>query len=267
MRKLIAAGGLILSFLVAPVLAQGNHGPELLKTTFSFEGRSGTYDRGAARRGYQVYKEVCSACHALSLLSYSDLKDLGFTEDTIKALAAEAQVEDVDDKGEKVERPARPSDRFRNPFPNPAAAAEANNGVVPPDLSLIIKARPDGARYVYSLLQGYEDFDKLSEKDKAVLGLAKDYKLEDGKYFNKFFRPGAQGYKISMPMPLGDDQVAFEDGSRADVASMAHDVVTFLAWAANACAPSARLPVPRSAGTEPRPESSDETRARIHRKP
>jgi cytochrome c1 len=237
MRKLIATGGLILSFLVAPaavapVLAEGDHGPELLKTTFSFEGPFGTYDRGAAQRGYQIYKEVCAACHSLSLLSYRNLEDLGFTEGTVKALAAEAQVEDVNDKGEKIERPAKPSDRFKAPFPNPAAAAAANGGAAPPDLSLIVKARPDGARYVYSLLQGYEEFDKLAEKDKAALGLAKDYKLEDGKYFNKFFHPGAQGHKISMPKPLNDDQVKFQDGSKTDVASMSHDVVTFLAWAA-----------------------------------
>jgi cytochrome c1 len=85
---------------------------------------------------------------------------------------------------------------------------------------------------VYSLLQGYVDFDKLSDKEKAEYGLAKDYKLEDGKHFNKYFHPGEQGYKIGMVKPLNDDQVKFIDGSKNDVASMARDVVTFLAWAA-----------------------------------
>jgi cytochrome c1 len=239
MRKFLATGALILPFLVAPaavapVLAEGGHGgPDLLPAKFSFEGPFGTYDRGAAQRGFQVYKEVCAACHGLSLLSYRNLMDLGFSEGAVKGLAAEVQIEDVNDKGEKIERPGKPSDRFKSPFPNDAAAAAANGGAAPPDLSLIIKARPNGARYVFSLLQGYVDFDKLSDKEKAELDLAKDYKLEEGKHFNKYFHPGPQGYKISMPKPLSDDQTKFADGSKNDVASMARDVVTFLAWAAD----------------------------------
>jgi cytochrome c1 len=107
------------------------------------------------------------------------------------------------------------------------------HGTAPPDLSLIIKARPEGARYVFSLLQGYvEDFDKLSAKEKEEYGLDKDYKLEDGKHFNKYFHPGPQGYKIGMNKPLNDGQIKFIDDAKNDVPSMARDVVTFLAWAA-----------------------------------
>ncbi|MCW5747142.1 MAG: cytochrome c1 [Alphaproteobacteria bacterium] len=238
MRKLIATGALVLPLLaapaaLAPVLAESGGGPALLPARFSFEGPFGTYDRAAAQRGFHVYKEVCSACHSLSLLSYRNLMDLGLSEAAVKGIAASVQIEDVNDKGEKIERQGKPSDRFRKPFPNEAAAAAANGGAAPPDLSLIIKARPNGPRYVFSLLQGYVEFDKLSDKEKAEFGLAKDYKLEDGKHFNKYFHPGEQGYKINMAKPLNDDAVQFKDGSKTDVPSMARDVVTFLAWAAD----------------------------------
>ncbi|TWT15676.1 cytochrome c1 [Reyranella sp. CPCC 100927] len=236
MRKLFATGALILPLLTAsaaPAMAEGGHGPALLPATFSFEGPFGTYDRGAAQRGFQIYKEVCSACHSLSLVSYRNLMDLGLSEAAVKGIAADVQVNDVNDKGETIERPGKPSDRFKKPFPNEAAAAAANGGAAPPDLSLIIKARPNGARYVFSLLQGYvEDVDKLPAPEKAALGLAKDYKLEDGKSFNKYFHPGEQGYKIGMAKPLNDGQITYVDGAKNDLASMSRDVVTFLAWAA-----------------------------------
>jgi cytochrome c1 len=236
MRKLLATGVLALPLLAAPAavmpaLAEAGHGPKLLDTKFSFEGPFGTIDRAAAQRGFQVYKEVCAACHSMSLMSYRNLMDLGLSEAAVKGIAAEVQVEDVNDVGEKIERPGKPSDRFKKPFPNDAAAAAANGGAAPPDLSLIIKARPDGARYVFSLLQGYVDFDSLTDQQKAEFGLAKDYKLEDGKHFNVYFHPGEQGYKIGMAKPLSDGQVNYVDGSKNDLPSMARDVVTFLAWA------------------------------------
>ncbi len=236
MRKLLATGVLALPLLAAPAavfpaLAEAGHGPKLLDTRFSFEGPFGTIDRAAAQRGFQIYKEVCAACHAMSLMSYRNLMDLGLSEAAVKGIAAEVQVEDVNDVGEKIERPGKPSDRFKKPFPNDAAAAAANGGAAPPDLSLIIKARPNGARYVFSLLQGYVDFDSLTDQQKAEFGLAKDYKLEEGKHFNIYFQPGEQGYKIGMAKPLSDGQVNYVDGSKNDLPSMARDVVTFLAWA------------------------------------
>lgn len=237
MRKLFATAGLVLPLLatsaaVAPVLADSGHGPKLLETRFTFEGPFGTIDRAAAQRGFQIYNEVCSTCHAMSLLYYRNLQDLGLSEAAIKGIAAEKQIDDINDKGEPYQRPGKPSDRFRKPFPNDAAAA-ALHGVAPPDLSLIIKARTDGPRYVFSLLQGYEEFDKLTDKQKAEYQLAKDYKLEEGKqHFNKYFHPGEEGYKIAMMKPLNDGQITFIDGAKNDVPSMARDVVTFLAWAA-----------------------------------
>jgi cytochrome c1 len=238
MRKLLATGALILPLLaapaaIAPTLAAGGAGPSLLPAKFSFDGPFGTFDRAAAQRGFQVYKEVCAACHSLSLLSYRHLMDLGLSEAAVKGIAAEVQVEDINDKGEKIERPGKPSDRFRKPFPNEAAAAAANNGKAPPDLSVIVKARHGGARYMYSLLLGYADYGKLSDKEKAELGLAKDYKIEDGQHFNLYFHPGEQGYKIGMAKPLNDGQLNYIDGTKNDVATMARDVTTFLAWAAD----------------------------------
>ncbi|MBL8674270.1 MAG: cytochrome c1 [Rhodospirillales bacterium] len=231
MRNVIAKGALALSLLVAPaatapVLAAGG-GADLLPATFTFEGPFGTYDRAAAQRGFQIYKEVCAACHSMSLLAYRNLMDLGLTENQVKALAAEFEVDDVNDKGEAIKRPARPADRFRKPFPNEAAARAANNGAYPPDLSLVVKARPKGARYVFSLLQGYDDLDKLSADDKKKLHIDEKFKLQSGMSFNKYF-PGMQ---IAMAKPINDGQVTFVDGAKNDVPSMARDVVTFLAWA------------------------------------
>ncbi len=237
MRKLFATAALVLPLLaasaaVAPVLADSGHGPKLLPARFSFEGPFGTIDRAAAQRGFQIYNEFCSTCHSMSLLYYRNLQDLGLSEGAVKGIAAEKQIDDINDKGEPYQRPGKPSDRFKKAFPNDAAAA-ALHGVVPPDLSLIIKARPNGARYVFSLLQGYEEFDKLTDQQKKEYGLAKDYKLEEGKqHFNKYFHPGPEGYKIAMIKPLNDGQFTFVDGAKNDIPSMARDMVTFLAWAA-----------------------------------
>jgi ubiquinol-cytochrome c reductase cytochrome c1 subunit len=175
----------------------------------------GTFDRASAQRGFQVYKEVCAACHALSLLSYRNLKDLGFSEDEVKALAADYKVMDgPNDAGEMFERPARPSDFFVKPFPNEKAARASNNGAYPPDLTLIVKARNDGANYLYSLLNGYAE-------------PPADVKLMQGMNYNKFF----PGHQIAMPPPLQPNQVSYADGTQATLPQEAHDIATFLAWA------------------------------------
>jgi cytochrome c1 len=230
MRKLIATGALVLPMFVAPaavapVLAESGHGPKLLPAKFSFEGPFGTIDRAAAQRGFEIYNKVCATCHSMSQLYYRNLADLGLSEAAVKGIAAEKEIEEVNDKGETVKRPGKPSDRFVKALPVPGS---------PPDLSLIIKARPDGARYVFSLLLGYEDFDKLTDQQKKEYGLDKDYKLDGAQQFNKYFHPGPQGYKISMPQPLndGDERVTFVGDAKKDLPSLARDVVTFLAWAA-----------------------------------
>ncbi len=186
------------------------------KAIWPFEGIFGTFDREAAQRGFQVYKEVCSACHALSHLSYRNLKDLGITEAEIKEIAKEHTVKDgQDDQGEMFERPALPADRFVPPFANEQAARAANGGAYPVDLSLIVKARHDGANYVYSILTGYEN-------------PPANITIPDGLYYNKYFR----GHNIAMPAPLSDGQVQYRSGKVASVDQMSRDVVVFLQWAA-----------------------------------
>jgi ubiquinol-cytochrome c reductase cytochrome c1 subunit len=183
---------------------------------WSFDGVFGTYDRASLQRGFQVYKEICSACHAVKHLSFRDLAQIGYSEDEVKALAATYQVTDgPNDQGQMYQRPARPSDPIPGPFPNDAAAKAANNGALPPDQSLVIKARDDGPDYVYALLNGYGN---------APAG----FNLASGMYYNEYF----PGHSIAMPPPLSANAVTFADGTPSTVPQMAHDVVTFLTWAA-----------------------------------
>ncbi|MBL0942581.1 MAG: cytochrome c1, partial [Alphaproteobacteria bacterium] len=132
-------------------IIKANDTAVLTKHEWSFKGPFGTFDRAQLQRGFQVYKEVCAACHSLELLSYRNLEDLGFSKDEVKAIAREYQVNDgPNDQGEIFERPALPSDRFVKPYANKEAARATNNGAYPPDLSLITKARPGGADYIYA---------------------------------------------------------------------------------------------------------------------
>ena len=124
---------------------------------WSFSGLFGTFDRAALQRGFEVYNGVCAACHSLRLLSYRNLRDIGYSEEQVKNIAASKSVTDgPNDVGEMFQRPGQPSDRFVKPFPNDNAARAANNGALPPDLSLIVKARPDGADYLHALMTGYK---------------------------------------------------------------------------------------------------------------
>lgn len=183
---------------------------------FSFDGLFGTYDRASAQRGFQVYKEACAVCHAMKQLHYRNLRALGLSEAEVRAIAATVQVQDgPNDEGQMFERPGRPSDRFRSPFPNQNAARAANNGAYPPDLSVMAKARAGGADYIFALLTGYAD---------PPPGVT----LMEGMSYNRYF-PGQQ---IAMAPPLNADQVTFRDGTPATVEQMAHDLATFLAWAA-----------------------------------
>ena len=181
---------------------------------WSFSSVFGTFDRAAQQRGLQVYKEVCSGCHGLRLLAYRNLKAIGYNDDEIKAFAAENSVNSLNDDGEEAERPARPSDKFVSPYPNEQAARAANGGAYPPDLSLIVKARPDGANYLHALLTGYVD-------------APADKKVPDGMYYNKYY----SGNLIGMPQPLYADGVEYADGTKATPDQMAKDVTAFLAWA------------------------------------
>jgi ubiquinol-cytochrome c reductase cytochrome c1 subunit len=213
MRKfLVMLGG---ALLLTAATANAAEGPEIPKQRWSFNGIFGTYDLAAAQRGFQIYQEVCSACHALEHVAYHDLSELGYNEDEIKAIAAQKEVDDINDEGQPVKRPARPADRFVKPFPNEKAARAANNGGYPPDLSMIAKAREGGPDYVYAILTGYEP-------------PPPDFKLGDGMNYNKAF----PGHQIAMPQPLNDGTVTFADGTSNTLPQEAHDVVTFLMWAA-----------------------------------
>lgn len=183
---------------------------------WSFDGMFGTFDRAAAQRGFQVYRNVCAGCHSMKQIDFRHLAGLGYKEDQIKAFAAEAEVPDgPNDAGEMFTRPGTPADGLPKPFPNEKAAAAANNGKAPPDLSLMVKARKGGADYVYGLLTGYTA---------APAGFA----VPEGGNYNAYF----PGHVIAMAPPLAEDAVEYQDGTKASVAQMAKDVSTFLAWTA-----------------------------------
>ena len=222
MRKLIVSGAIALAALSAGAVAIAAEGHIPLKHQhWHFTGPFGTYDRASAQRGFQVYQEVCAACHSLSLVAYRNLMDLGLTEAQVKGIAAGIQVPDIGDDGSAIERPARPSDRFKKPFANDAAAAAANGGKAPPDLSVIVKARNHGPDYIYSLLTGYVPYDKLTPAQIKEFSVGKDDN------FNLYF----PGHRIAMPPPLADDKVQYVDGTKATLDQEVRDVVEFLAWA------------------------------------
>jgi ubiquinol-cytochrome c reductase cytochrome c1 subunit len=183
---------------------------------WSFHGLFGTFDRGALQRGFQVYKQVCSGCHGLKHMAYRNLTALGYSEDQVKAFAADVEVRDgPNDNGEMFDRKGKPSDRFKSPFPNEQAARAANNGAYPPDLSVITKARPHGADYLYALMTGY--------KETPPQGVT----MPEGMFYNEAF----PGHQIAMVPPLAADAVQYQDGTKATVEQMAKDVTTFLSWA------------------------------------
>jgi ubiquinol-cytochrome c reductase cytochrome c1 subunit len=218
---LIAALALVFAFwggLAGTARAQ-EETPPLPHQQWSFDGVFGTYDRAALQRGFQIYKEVCSSCHQVKHLYFRDLTEIGYSEEQVKGIAAQVQVTDgPNDSGEMYQRPARASDPIPGPFPNDEAARAANNGALPPDLSLITKAREGGADYVYAILTGFKD----------AKAMPAGFKLNEGMYYDEYF----PGHQIKMPPPLSPDQVKFADGTPALVPQEAHDVVTFLSWAA-----------------------------------
>lgn len=221
LRTLIAAGVLSIAGLTAGAQAAGDvpvppaekwaHGGVNSFLSF-FKG----YDYAAVQRGFQVYKEVCSACHSMHLLHYRNLHDIGFTEEEVKAIAASVEITDgPNDQGEMFTRPGIPSDRFHNPFPNKQAAAAANGGKAPPDLSLIVKARAHHEDYIHGLLVGYAE---------APAG----FDMPPGGNYNKYF----PGHAIAMAQPLYENGITYTDGTVATLDQQARDVTQFLAWAA-----------------------------------
>jgi len=213
MRKLLL--GLAAATAIAvPALADEEIALE--HVNWPWLGIFGHYDMAAVRRGFQVYHEVCSNCHSLKLVAYRNLAEIGLSDDDIAKIAAEKKVTDgPNDAGDMFQRPGKPSDMFVPPFPNDNAARAANNGALPPDLSLVVKAREGGPDYVHAILTGFSD---------PPAG----FKLTSGMNYNKAF----PGHQIAMPPPLADGTVTFADGTKATLDEEARDVVSFLNWAA-----------------------------------
>ncbi|WP_343685269.1 cytochrome c1 [Asticcacaulis sp.] len=229
--------------LSAPAFAAGGaKHPHAPKEGFSFEGPFGTFDQGQLQRGYKVFREVCSNCHAATLLSFRNLgqKDGPFYDEKyknpndnpiVKQIASEFEVPDIDtETGDTITRPATPSDHFPKKFANSYAAAASNGGAIPPDLSVITKARHGGARYVYSLLTGY-------------VAPPKGLEVKEGQHYNPFMAGSLAtqwsgdphkvpvGGVLAMAPPLKDDLVTYDDGTKATTHQMAADVAAFLEWA------------------------------------
>ena len=194
------------------------------------DGPFGKFDKAQLQRGFQVYSEVCSACHSLKLVSFRDLKGLGYNDAEIKKIASDwkTQVPSINpDTGAPAGRKALPSDNFPAPFANEVAARAANNNALPPDLSLMTKAREGGPAYVYSLLTGYRNADTY--RDEHGKPLPADAKPPQGLHFNPYFA----NLNVAMPPPLTTNgQVTFADGTKPTVDQMARDVAAFLVWTA-----------------------------------
>jgi ubiquinol-cytochrome c reductase cytochrome b/c1 subunit len=232
---MLAVAGALFAGSTQSALAEQQDTPPSLK--WSFAGPFGKYDRGSLQRGLKIYKEVCSNCHGLSYIAFRNLADPGgpgYSAAQAAAFASEYKIKDgPNDQGEMFERPGRPADYFPSPFPNEQAARVANGGGLPPDLSLIAKARSyergfpwfifdffsqfqeQGPNYIAAVLQGYQ---------KTPPGVT----IPEGNYYNKYF----PGHAIKMPQPLSDGQVTFDDGSPATLPQYARDIATFLMWAA-----------------------------------
>jgi ubiquinol-cytochrome c reductase cytochrome c1 subunit len=194
---------------------------------FASDGPSGKFDKQQLQRGFQVYKEVCSGCHSLTRVSFRDLHQLGYEEAEVKAIANQwaTEVPSVNpETGEPATRKALPADHFPSPYANETAARAANNNALPPDLSLIAKAREGGPAYVYSLLTGYQN------QPAALLKEFPATKTPPGLHYNPYFA----NLNLAMPPPLvSEGQVTYAEGNpKPTVDQMAKDVSAFLMWAA-----------------------------------
>jgi ubiquinol-cytochrome c reductase cytochrome c1 subunit len=210
---------------------------------WSFAGPFGKFDTAQIQRGYKVYREVCAACHSMNLLSFRNLGQPGGPfydpkypnpndNPVVKALAKDIQVNDIDSEtGDAIQRPAVPADRFPNPFPNEAAAAASNGGAIPPDLSVITKARAKGPNYVYSLMVGYKP-----PPAGLTMSPGQNYNTAMAGDLTPFWKGDKHkvphGGFIAMPPQLAPDKVTFDDGTKSTIEQQAKDVTAFLHWAA-----------------------------------
>jgi ubiquinol-cytochrome c reductase cytochrome c1 subunit len=212
---------------------------------WSFEGPFGTYDQEQLQRGYKVYHEVCSNCHSMNMIAFRNLGDPGGPfwnpkfpnpndNPVVKAIAKDFQIADIDsDSGDPIKRPGTSADYFVPPFPNTIAARAANGGALPPDMSMLAKAREGGAAYIYSIV--------TADGTTPPAGLT----VPDGKYYDPYIsgdltsfwkgdpKKVPKGGFIAMPPPLIDGRVTFDDHKPSTLAQEAYDVAAFLQWASD----------------------------------
>jgi ubiquinol-cytochrome c reductase cytochrome c1 subunit len=235
------AGFLSLAAAAAPALAAGG-AEHPKKGDYSFDGPMGRFDQAQLQRGYKVYREVCSSCHSMNLISFRHLGIPGapfYDPDSknpndnpyVRTIAAEFQIPDIDSEtGDVVQRPGTPADRFPNPYPNEAAGRGANGGALPPDLSVMAKARHGGADYIYSLLSGY-------------VAPPKGLTVPANQYYNPYYAGDVsafwagdhektpKGGFLAMPPQLKPGLVTFDDGTPPTIKNQARDVGAFIMWA------------------------------------
>jgi ubiquinol-cytochrome c reductase cytochrome c1 subunit len=246
-RKLVSQvlvlGSILGALMVGPAALAKTSEAEPHPVKWSFNGPFGKFDQAQLQRGYKVYREICSACHSMQLVSFRNLGDKGGpfydpkypnpnNNPYVKAIAAENQVNDIDDEtGDVIQRPATAADRFRSPFANEAAARASNGGALPPDMSVLAKAREGGPDYIHALLTGFKA---------PPVGLT----IDPTKHYNPYF-PGdltsswsgdpkhvPEGGVLGMAPPLADGLVTFDDGTKSTLDQEAKDVAAFLMWAA-----------------------------------
>ena len=243
LRKLSVLAAVVGFAFAGPALAANTH-EEPKEVHWSFEGPFGTYDQEQLQRGYKVYREVCSSCHSMNMVAFRNLGDPGgpfwdpkykssVENGYVKAVAKDYQIADIDrDTGDPIKRPGTPADHFVAPFANEAAARASNGGALPPDMSLLAKAREGGAAYIYSIVTGYVP---------PPAGLT----VPAGKYYNPYIQGDLSSYWkgdpnkvpvggfIAMPPPLADGKVTFDDKAPSTLDAEAKDVAAFLMWAAD----------------------------------
>lgn len=210
----VVVGGIGVTYALNADLLASDHGVHPAHHPWFHKGMFNTVDHGSVRRGYEVYKQVCAACHSMKYTYYRHLVGVSHTEEEAKAEAAEILVTDgPNDQGEMYQRPGKLADSFPNPYPNDEAAKAANNGAMPPDLSLITMARNGGADYIYSLITGYCDVPAGVE-------------VKEGLHYNPYFN----GAWIGMAKALYDEVIEYSDGTPATTSQLAKDVSEFLTW-------------------------------------
>ena len=238
-KGLLVAGVLAFGVTMAHAAEEANepYEPHISKFTWSFAGPFGKFDKAQLQRGYKVYSKVCANCHSMKLVSFRSLAEegaLGFTEEQVKALASAIKVKDgPNDNGDMFDRPGRPSDRFPAPFPNDAAAQSAYLGALPPDMSLLAKARSDHAKFPNFIFNAFLQYQEYGPD--YITSLLTSYKEDDGKKcetgnYNIAFIGTSPC--LAMPKPINDGDVTYDDGTPGTLANYAKDVSAFLMWAA-----------------------------------